>query len=383
MSRPEANRRRVARLARTLALLVALSVLGAAVHAQAIGDRLETFLDATGAIASEVGPAPHRVGELDLRTDAAGEILTRVTLEGAFDPEAIGDAAATLAIATGYGAGIEEPIARFLREQLGGMAGQGPVRVGVEAYTLELDVQAGEGEAPPDGRLILSLSRVEAEAFGPPVATLGPDDAAVTVREFSDFQCPACRRYALELLPTLKDGLLATGDVRFAFHHLPLTSIHANAVPAAEATQCVADRLGDDVFWPYHDLVFERQQAWSSLGDPAPYFVRLLRDLDEAVLAEAVALGADAETSPADRAVDEITACLEAGDARATVQAALDRAAMLRLSSTPSVFVGGYRLNRFGSADAYARLIRLHLAVTGDADAAVPTGAETDAGAGD
>jgi protein-disulfide isomerase len=383
MSRPEPTRPRVARLARVLALLLALPLVGAAVQAQAIGDRLDTFLDATGAIAPADGPSAYRVGELDLRTGSAGEVLTRVTLEGTFDSEAIGDAAETLAIATGYGAGIEEPIARFLSERLGGMAGQGPVRVGVEAYTLELDVQAGEGAAPPAGSLTLSLPRVEDDAFGPPVATLGPADAAVTVREFSDFQCPACRRYALEILPMLKDGLLATGDVRFAFHHLPLTSIHANAVPAAEAAQCVADRLGADVFWPYHDLVFERQQAWSSLGDPGPYFVRLLRDLDESVLAEAVALGADAETSPADRAVEELSACLEAGDARAAVQAALDRAAMLRLSSTPTVFVGGYRLNRFASADAYARLIRLHLAVTGGAEAAVPAGAEAEAGAGD
>ena len=384
MNRPDPTRPRAARLIRVLALLLAVPLLGAAaVQAQSIGDRLDIFLDATGAIAPEDGPSAHRVGELDLRTGSAGELLTRVTLEGAFGPEAIEDAASTLAIATGYGAGIEEPIARFLREQLGGMAGQGPVRVGVEAYTLELDVQVGEDDAPPSGRLTLSLPRVEAEAFGPPVATLGPDDADVVVRAFSDFQCPACRRYALEIVPSLEDGLLASGEVRLAFHHLPLTSIHANAVPAAEAAQCVADRLGDDVFWPYHDLVFERQQAWSSLGEPTPYFVRLLRDLDETLLAEAVALGADADTSPADRAVEEISACLEAGDARADVQAALDRAAMLRLSSTPSVFVGGYRLDRFGSADAYARLVRLHLAVTGEAEAAVPADAEADAGAGD
>lgn len=383
MRRPEPTRRSAARLSRVLALLLVLPLLGAAVQAQAIGDRLDTFLDATGAIAQEDGPSAHRVGELDLRTGSAGELLTRVTLEGTFGPEAIEDAASTLAIATGYGAGIEEPIARFLREQLGGMAGQGPVRVGVEAYTLELEVRAGEGDAPLSGRLALSLPRVEAEAFGPAVATLGADDADVVVRAFSDFQCPACRRYALEILPLLEDGLLASGELRFAFHHLPLTSIHANAVPAAQAAQCVADRLGDDVFWPYHDLVFERQQAWSSLGEPNPYFVRLLRDLDEALLAEAVALGADAETMPADRAVEEVSACLEAGDARAAVQAALDRAAMLRLSSTPSVFVGGYRLDRFGSADAYARLVRLHLAVTGEAEAAARADAEADAEAGD
>jgi protein-disulfide isomerase len=382
MRRTEPSRPRSARLARTLALLAVAALVGGAAHAQAIGDAVGTFLDATGAVPLEDGLAGHRVGGLNVRTGTAGELLTDVTLEGALDDQAIADAASTLAIATGYGAGIEEPIARFLRERLGGMVGQGPVRVGVEAYTLELDVQAGEGEAPPAGRLTLSLPRLEEGAFGPPAASLGPEDADVVIRGFSDFQCPACRRYALEILPLLEEGLLASGDVRFAFHHLPLTSIHANAVPAAEAAQCAADRFGAAAFWPYHDLIFERQQAWSSLGDAAPYFARLARDLDEALLLDALGPG-EGEGTPAERAEAALRACLEGDEASETVQAAIDRAATLRLASTPTVFVGGYRLNRFGTPDAYARLVRLHLAVTGQADAGPDAATEAAAGEGD
>jgi protein-disulfide isomerase len=382
MRRTEPSRPRLARLARTLAVLAAAALLGAAAHAQAIGDEVATFLDATGAVPLEDGLAGHLVGQLNVRTGTAGELLTDVTLEGALDDEGIADAASTLAIATGYGAGIEEPIARFLRERLGGMVGQGPVRVGVEAYTLELDVRAGEGEAPPAGRLTLSLPRLEEATFGPPVATLGPDDADVVIRGFSDFQCPACRRYALEILPLLEEGLLASGDVRFAFHHLPLTSIHANAVPAAEAAQCAADRFGAEAFWPYHDLIFERQQAWSSLGDPQAYFARLARDLDEELLVDALG-PVEEEIAPADRAEAVLRACLEDGQASGAVQAAIDRAMALRLSSTPTVFVGGYRLNRFGTPDAYARLVRLHAAVTAQADAAPDADAQANAGDGD
>jgi protein-disulfide isomerase len=376
--------RRSARLPALLAVaaLLAAALLAGAARAQAIGDDVATFLDAAGAIPHEDGLAGHLVGGLDVRTGTAGELLTDVTLEGALNDQGIADAASTLAIATGYGAGIEEPIARFLRERLGEMAGQGPVRVGVEAYTLELDVQAGEGETPLSGRLTLSLPRVEEATFGPPVATVGPEDADVVIRGFSDFQCPACRRYALEILPALEEGLLAGGEVRFAFHHLPLTSIHANAVPAAEAAQCAADRLGPDVFWPYHDLIFERQRAWSSLGDPQGYFVRLVRDLDAELLAAALGPAED-DATPSDRAEAALRACLEDGEARAAVQAAIDRAMALRLSSTPTVFVGGYRLNRFGSPDAYARLVRLHLAVTGQADAGSEADAEANARADD
>lgn len=338
-------------LAALAAVLLASSALG-----QAIGDDRATFLDATGAAETDAGG--HRVGGLELDAHAEGEVLTGVTLDGPLDEAGIADAAAALAIATGYGAGIERPIATFLSQRIGDLAGQGPVTIGVEAYALELDVEPG---APPSARLTLTLPRVDTTLFGPPVASRGAADAPVVVREFSDFQCPACRRYATEILPVLESALLAGDEVRFEFHHLPLASIHANAVPAAEAAQCTVDLFGEEAFWAYHDLLFERQAAWQALADPEPYFARLLRDVGVGLPSDAEA---DGEAAPDAR----LAACLENGDARDAVSAARERAAALRLSSTPTVFVGGYRLDRFGSVEGYARLARLYRAeTTGDA----------------
>jgi protein-disulfide isomerase len=337
-------------------VVLAAALLGGSVLGQAIGDDRATFLDATGAAETDAGG--HQLGGLALDAHAEGGVLTGVTLDGALDEAGIADAAAALAIATGYGAGIEQPIASFLSQRIGDLAGQGPVTIGVEAYALELDVAPG---APPSARLTLTLPRVDAAAFGPPVASRGAADAPVVVREFSDFQCPACRRYATEILPGLESALLADDEVRFEFHHLPLASIHANAVPAAEAAQCTVDLFGEEAFWAYHDLLFERQAAWQGLGDPEPYFARLLQDVDAGLLGGPAA---DGEAEPEAR----LAACIENGDAREAVGAARERAAALRLSSTPTVFVGGYRLDRFGSVEGYARLARLHLAETaGDA----------------
>jgi protein-disulfide isomerase len=341
--------------ARLLAVALAILALAAApawVAAQAIGDDVAAFLDATGAVPDGDG---YRVGDLALAAEAPGDVLAGVRLAGALDDGGLADAAATLAIATGYGAGIEQPLATFLRDRAPQFAGQGPVRISVEAYTLELDV-ADAGLT--DVALALSLPRVDDAAFGPPAAILGDPDAPVTIRVFSDFQCPFCQRYALEVLPGIEGGLLDDGDANFAFHHFPLTSIHANAVPAAEASQCVVERFGEAAFWPYHDVVFERLDAWKSLGDPAPYFARLARDVAPLVDAVAEAEGV-ASDEAADAAVAQLTECLTEGEARATVQAALDVALGLGLSGTPSVFVGGYKLNDFGNPQAYARLIRL------------------------
>lgn len=331
-------------------LLLAALPWGAA---QAIGDDVATFLDATGAIAD--GADGYSVGALDLATDAPNDVLASVRLSGSLAGEGLSDAASTLAIATGYGAGIEQPLLTFLRDRAPSFAGEGPVRISVESYVLELDIADAE---LTDVDLALSLPRVASDAFGPAVAVLGDPDAPVTIRVFSDFQCPFCARYALEILPGVEAGPVEEGEANFAFHHFPLTTIHANAVPAAEAAQCVVERFGDEAFWAYHDLVFERTAAWQNLGDPYLYFARLAEDVPAVV--QAAASRDDVAADAAEEvAVDELGTCLSERATRDTVDAALEVARTLGLSGTPSVFVGGYRLDDFGNPQAYARLLRL------------------------
>jgi protein-disulfide isomerase len=88
----------------------------------------------------------------------------------------------------------------------------------------------------------------------------GPDDAEVTIVEFSDFQCPFCQRWTLESLPALRAQL--GQDVRLAFMHFPITAIHANAGYASVAAICAGEQ---GQFWAMHDLLFGRQAEWASL----------------------------------------------------------------------------------------------------------------------
>jgi protein-disulfide isomerase len=100
----------------------------------------------------------------------------------------------------------------------------------------------------------------------------GSPTAPVTVYEMSDFQCPYCRRFALETFRGIEQEYISPGKVRWVFVNFPLTSIHANAVAAAATALCAA-RQG--AFWPMHDLIYQYQETWAPLKTPGPFFVSL------------------------------------------------------------------------------------------------------------
>lgn len=100
----------------------------------------------------------------------------------------------------------------------------------------------------------------------------GSPTAPVTVYEMSDFQCPFCRRFALETFRAIEKEYIVPGKVRWVFVNFPLTSIHANAVGAAGTALCAA-RQG--AFWPVHDLLYTYQDTWAPLKEPGAFFLSL------------------------------------------------------------------------------------------------------------
>lgn len=86
---------------------------------------------------------------------------------------------------------------------------------------------------------------------------LGDTDAQVAIVEFSDFQCPYCRRHQTNTTPALVDKYVQTGKVKYVFVDFPL-SFHDNAASAAVAAAC-ADKQGS--FWRMHDVLFSSQAA--------------------------------------------------------------------------------------------------------------------------
>jgi protein-disulfide isomerase len=88
----------------------------------------------------------------------------------------------------------------------------------------------------------------------------GPADAAVTLVEYGDYECPYCGA----AYPIVKEIQQRMGDrLRFVFRNFPITTSHPHAEQAAEAAEAAAVQ---DTFWEMHDVLYENQRR---LDDPA------------------------------------------------------------------------------------------------------------------
>lgn len=88
----------------------------------------------------------------------------------------------------------------------------------------------------------------------------GSEDAPVTIVEFSDFQCPFCRKHYTQTMPQLEQDYISTGKVKYVYRDFPL-SFHPGAQSAAEAGECAEEQ---DKFWEYHDKIFDEQNKQGS-----------------------------------------------------------------------------------------------------------------------
>lgn len=86
---------------------------------------------------------------------------------------------------------------------------------------------------------------------------LGDKNAKLTLVEFSDYECPFCKKVYDELLPELKKNYISTGKVRLVYKNLPLP-FHQNAFKEAEAALCARDQGGDIAYFKYHDQIFTK-----------------------------------------------------------------------------------------------------------------------------
>jgi protein-disulfide isomerase len=153
----------------------------------------------------------------------------------------------------------------------------------------------------------------------------GPESAAVTIVEFSDFQCPFCNR----VTPTLAKIQETYGDdVRIAFKHMPL-SMHPQA-PQAHAAAEAAHRQGR--FWEMHDRIFQNQ-----------------RDLSIATLeSHARAIGLD---------MDQYAKDVADASVKKRIDEDMAQASELGVTGTPSFFINGRYLSGAQPFENFKRMI--------------------------
>ncbi|MDI9244562.1 DsbA family protein [Marinobacter sp. CHS3-4] len=153
--------------------------------------------------------------------------------------------------------------------------------------------------------------------------SIGDEDAPVVVREFADYQCPACQRFA-SATKKLKEQYVASGQVRFVYFDLPLQQ-HQNAMPAAMAARCAGDQ---NSYWEMHDMLFDNQLEWSGSSSPAETFERYADDL-----------GLE---------IRRFNRCMETDLHLEDIEQSRRTAVQLRVTSTPTVMVDNIRLTRPG-----------------------------------
>jgi protein-disulfide isomerase/uncharacterized membrane protein len=172
----------------------------------------------------------------------------------------------------------------------------------------------------------------------------GPADAKYTVVIFSDFQCPACRKFEIQMIPRIEKAAAPHGGAKFIFLNWPIcidcnptaaNNLHPLACKAAFAVEAAYTVGGNDAFWKMHDMLFDRQKEWTK-ADPLP-FVDYAKEI-----------GLDA---------DRFVTAMDSKEVRQRVKAQVaegmnlgkgfvkeKQRAWLKVHGTPSIFVNNKRL---------------------------------------
>lgn len=146
----------------------------------------------------------------------------------------------------------------------------------------------------------------------------GPETAPVTIVEFSDFQCPACRAAQ----PAVNQVLAQYPEqVKVVYRHFPLDTIHPNARLAAQAAEVAHEY---EKFWEYHDKLFATQDQWSKISSKDQLKEQF------AVYAEELQIDKQAFLEK-----------IESQAAAAAVQADVEVGNSIPVQATPTFFVNG------------------------------------------
>jgi protein-disulfide isomerase len=164
---------------------------------------------------------------------------------------------------------------------------------------------------------------------------LGSADALVTVVEFTDFQCPYCRRYALQTLPRILETYVDSGQVRYVVKDFPLPS-HPRAWKAAEAARCAG---AQGAYWGIYRRLFETQNEWSQQGPD---------DVIETFVGDAEALGLDTAS---------FQECLESGQYSEQVAQDVQDGQQAGVEGTPTFLINDRLLAGAYTFETFRRII--------------------------
>jgi protein-disulfide isomerase len=160
----------------------------------------------------------------------------------------------------------------------------------------------------------------------------GPKDAPVTIVEFGDLQCPACKAAQ----PTIESLVAAEPNARFVFQNFPL-EMHNWAAKGAAYADCVG-RASNDAFWKFISKTYEAQSDITA------------ENADEKLTALADAAGVKGS---------DIAACAAKPETKARVDASIALGKAVDVTGTPTLYINGRKIGSFDArlADVYKSLV--------------------------
>jgi len=143
----------------------------------------------------------------------------------------------------------------------------------------------------------------------------GSPDAPVTIEEYSDYECPACAYFAVQVLPLLEEEYIDTGKALLIFYDF---QFHPQAPLAAHAAECAKEQ---DRFWEMHETLFAHQSEWSGNQSAPTLFIEYAQDL-----------GLD---------TDAFEACMDSGRHMEEIEGDREKGTQAGVDATPYFFVNG------------------------------------------
>ena len=168
----------------------------------------------------------------------------------------------------------------------------------------------------------------------PDSATLGAQDAKVTVVEFYDPECESCAAFHPVVKKLLKDY---EGRIRLVARYMPL---HPNSLSAATFTEAAGEQ---GKYWQAQEILFQKQPEWGTKHGPQASAEKA--DINELFRKYAMELGLD---------INKMDGAFAENRYNAKIQRDLKDGQSLGVRQTPTFFVNGRRLARFGEADLRA-----------------------------
>lgn len=141
---------------------------------------------------------------------------------------------------------------------------------------------------------------------------IGPEDAVVTLVEFSDYECPFCVRHFALTMPEIMAKYIRPGRIRYVFKDFPIDQLHPEAIRGHEAARCAGEQ---GKFWEMHGKMF------------SPAGTHTMEQLE----ARATEIGL---------ALDTFRECMASGRFVQSIRDSVAKAAQLGANGTPAFFIG-------------------------------------------